>query len=146
MEKRKQLEKIKKEIDIKYDKYLKKLYEERTKIQDEIENEDCKALVGKTFIYKNNSYSCPEKKSDYWNVYLKVVDVFDGGIICFTCEKDSDGNIQIQTEKRYGKNSLIGYVPCKEKEFEKHLLKLKEEINMKLDKNENKKRKSLDKC
>ena len=128
MDKRKQLEKIKKEIDKNYNKYLKKLYTEQSKIKDEIENEDCKELIGKTFIYKNNSYSCPEKKSDYWDVYLKVVDAPDGGFMCLTCEKDSYGCIQIQTQKRFGSDSLIGYVPCKEKEFENYYNKLLKEI------------------
>ena len=127
MDKRKQLEKIKKEIDLKYDKYLKKLYKQEKKLKDEIEKQDSRELLGKTFVYKNNSYSCPEKKSDYWNVHLKVIGLISGGIKVLTVEKDSHGCIIIQTENRWN-NILHGYEPCKEKEFENHYNKLLEEI------------------
>lgn len=30
-------------------------------------------LVGQAFVYRRNCYSCPTKKSDYWDTFRKVV-------------------------------------------------------------------------
>lgn len=38
-----------------------------------------KALVGKYFKYVGNCYSSPKKKSDYWDVYYRVVMVSSDG-------------------------------------------------------------------
>lgn len=50
--------------------------------------------MNKYYIYRDNCYSCPEKKSEYWNVYYKVIDVNeDGGIKAISLQKDKYGQI-----------------------------------------------------
>lgn len=122
-----ELAKIKKEIDNLYNKYLKPLYDKKSKVQDKVDQEDCQKLIGKTFIYKNNSFSCPSKKDDYWNNYLKVVGVGkDYGIDCLVVQKDSFGRISIEIETLH--EDLMGYEPCSKLLFSKAYNKLMKEV------------------
>lgn len=51
--------------------------------------------LNKYYIFRNNCYSCPEKKSDYWNVYYKVIEINDnGGIVAVSLQKDKYGRIE----------------------------------------------------
>lgn len=75
---------------------------ERQKIQDlyfklfELD-ELKKKYLHKYFVYRNNCYSCPEKESDYWNVYYKVINVNEyGGIEAISLQKDKYGRIESQ--------------------------------------------------
>ena len=57
-------------------------------------------LVGKTFRYRNN-YSCPEKKSDYWWLYTKVVGVDRyGDLITNSFQTDRYGATSFEPGKR----------------------------------------------
>ena len=69
-------------------KELEKLYKEEAKIKAEIykiENEEIekkqkpllKKMVGKCFIYHKNCYSCPNKPSDYWDTFRKILEWID---------------------------------------------------------------------
>jgi len=122
-----ELRKVEKEIDKTYKKHMKPLRKKQEQLKDEVEKEENEALIGKTFIYKRNSYSCPEKKSDYWDVYLKVLKVIKYGVLVLKVDKDSYGNIRIVTDNHWG-NSLEGYEPCSKAEFERHFNKLLNEI------------------
>jgi hypothetical protein len=42
-----------------------------------------RAMVGRHWVYRGNCYSCPEKPSDYWDVYGRV-DGVDGASITLT--------------------------------------------------------------
>lgn len=56
-----------------------------------------KKYLNKYFVYRNNCYSCPEKESDYWNVYYKVINVNEcGGIEAISLQKDKYGRIESQ--------------------------------------------------
>lgn len=57
--------------------------------------------VGKCFVARN-CYSCPEKKSDYWNVYYMVLSLNDGnGVDVLQLQIDRDGNAFIQKTSSY---------------------------------------------
>lgn len=57
--------------------------------------------VGKCFVARN-CYSCPEKKSDYWNVYYMVLNLNDGnGVDVLQLQIDRDGNAFIQKTNAY---------------------------------------------
>lgn len=124
---RKELRGIENKISKSYNKYLKKLYQEKKKLQTAVDNQDSKELLGKTFVYRNNSYSCPREQSDYWNVYLKVVALIEDGVRVITVDKDSHGCIEIKTENRYS-NILSGYVPCSKKAFTENYESLLKEV------------------
>ena len=47
---------------------------ERLALQEINYPEICKKYLGKCFKVRNN-YSCPEKASDYWFLYLKVTEI-----------------------------------------------------------------------
>lgn len=53
------------------------------------------ALAGKCFRYRN-SYSCPEKPSDYWYIYRRVVGHTDYSVTTFDVQRDSYGLIKIE--------------------------------------------------
>lgn len=57
------------------------------------------ALAGKTFRFKNN-YSCPEKPSDRWWLYAKVLKVDKTGhLTVMEFQTDKYGDITIRTDK-----------------------------------------------
>ena len=124
---KKELRLLNKQIDKSYKKNMDSLHKDRDRLKDEIMKQDSKELLGKSFVYKNNSYSVPSKKSDYWNVYLKVIKVIEDGIKVLAVEKNSYGNIEIVTEDRMY-NTMPGYVPCSKKEFDKYYKKALKEI------------------
>jgi len=80
MGKRSELGKMKREVK-RLDAECGKLYKKAKELEDaiaEIEKGPAlRALVGRCFRYKN-SYSCPEKPSDYWWLYKRVLGVKTG--------------------------------------------------------------------
>lgn len=68
-----------------------------------------RALIGTYLVYPRNCYSCPEKPSDYWNVYAKVT----GGDGCYLVMTevfvDSRGVGTIRTNR--GLNTFDGNIP-----------------------------------
>ena len=53
--------------------------------------------LNKYFVYRNNCYSCPEKETDYWNVYYKVININKyGSIEAISLQKDKYGRIESQ--------------------------------------------------
>lgn len=73
-------------------------------------------FVGKTFKYRN-SYSCPEKPTDYWWMYAKVTECSeaDGLLYATTFQTDKYGDMTVQT--RQNCYHMQGYTPCKLSEF-----------------------------
>lgn len=92
------INKINKEISKLQEKSWKLEREEINKVQIPY----LKSLVGKCFIYKRNSYSCPRKKSDYWDVYRKILDFYfkDDSLVYIIEEfsTDSQGKTEISVE------------------------------------------------
>jgi hypothetical protein len=82
--------------------------------------------VGSYFKYVN-SYSCPEKDSDYWWMYLYVKGFKEGNLVCFSFQKDKYGKIVINPHDYiYQIDSL--YVKCDKKEFDKEFNNIKKEL------------------
>ena len=73
-------------------------------------------LIGKCFKYPRNCYSCPDKPSDYWPVYRKIVGSSAGGLLVMDFETDKYGNIEIKPSV-WGADTLCGYVAIKPSEF-----------------------------
>ena len=126
--KKTELQKIDNQIRDARDKQISDLEEKRTKLRDEIFKEESSKLVGKTFVYRNNTFGRGSKKSDYWDVFIKVIKSNDGGLKILSVDKDAHGNVQIQTENRYS-NNLMGYVQCSLSEFNRNFKKLMKEVN-----------------
>lgn len=92
VEMKNRIEELDKEIDNKISEKVK-LQEGYFKLYklEEIK----KKYINKCFVYRNNCYSCPSEKSDYWNVYYKVINVNEnGGIVAVSLQKDKYGNIE----------------------------------------------------
>ena len=88
---------------MKTDKQVEKLQkiiydarQELNKIEDERKANEIKPLLDKCYRYRNN-YSCPEKDSDYWWIYMKIIKI-DGPNVT---------SMQFQTDK-YGKVIIVG--------------------------------------
>ena len=86
-----------------------------------------KKLVGKCFKYRN-CYSCPEKPSDYFWLYLKVTGVDKTGRPSgWSFEIDKYGDCRVRKERP---PSLAGgYKPITSAEFEKAWTKFKAKVN-----------------
>ncbi len=55
-------------------------------------------LIGKCYKFRN-SYSCPEKESDYWWLYRKITSMDEfGWLNTFEFQKDRSGQITIREE------------------------------------------------
>lgn len=123
-EMKKQIEQLDKEIDSMIHKKCE-LQEEYFKLYklDDIK----KKYLDKYYIYRNNSYSCPKEKSDYWNVYYKVINVDEnGGIIALELQKNKYGIIT-------SKETMIGVDPLNleeitEKEYIRETSKILKEL------------------
>jgi hypothetical protein len=61
-----------------------------------------KEYIGKTYVYRDNCYSHPEK-NDYWNTYYKIVsyDEDKKTYQYFSFQKDSNGYITILLKNLY---------------------------------------------
>jgi len=77
-----------------------------------------RSLVGRCFKYRN-SYSCPEKPSDYWWMYTKVMKLKGANIICWQFQTDRDGKIEIEFARSYYNHMVGDQVEISESEFNK---------------------------
>jgi hypothetical protein len=84
-----------------YQRIIDEAYKKLHAIENENSKKNLKKLVGKCFKYKN-SYSSPEKESDYWYLYRKVLRIADEHpfIVSFDFQTDKDGKISIEPEER----------------------------------------------
>ena len=73
------------------DKQWEKLRSEKWKLEDAIRRKQLPGLVGKCYVYEKNCYSCPEKPSDYWNEYARLVAYKDGTAYAETFCVTKDG-------------------------------------------------------
>lgn len=83
--------------------------------------------VGKTFRYRN-SYSCPEKPSDYWTMWAKVTRMGEDGILYATqFQTDKYGNVDIKFDQCI--HHAQYYTPCPKAEFNKAWRALLKKLN-----------------
>ena len=85
-------------------------------------------MIGKCFKIRNN-YSCPEKLSDYWFLYVRITDIKEEDLYVsnsgeclsnysgFSFQTDKYGRVNIDTKDRGYVHSLGEEIP--ELEFEK---------------------------
>jgi len=113
------------------DERINELRRERSRIEAAaFESEtlpQLRALQGHAFAYRRNSYSCPSKPSDYWDVFRLVLHVVasHGGawLICQECQIDKDGKPTLTLESRYvgaGHDYMSGWQPCALNEYEEN--------------------------
>ncbi len=124
----KELEKIKEKIGKIQKEQLAPLIARRNELRNIEEGKAYLAFVGKVFVYRDNCYSCPEKPDDYWDIYVKVVDVFDGGMKTLSVQKTAYGFVEIKLEKSWGTSYIESLEECSESEFEKEYNKLMKEL------------------
>lgn len=132
-------------------KTIKQLELERYKIQQEIERINdvefnkkqvpfLKSLVGKCFVYRNNSCGGDTPK---WDVYKKILDLVETKVgnfvfICKEFQTDGDGNTKIEINNHFayehknwwGKVPFTGYISCSDEEFEIEYLKTLNEMSI----------------
>lgn len=87
-----------KDIDKEINNKIKEKYELQEEYFKLYEIKELKEkYLNKYFVYRNNCYSCPEKETDYWNVYYKVININEyGGIEAISLQKDKHGRIESQ--------------------------------------------------
>lgn len=119
-------------------KTIKQLELERARIKEQInkiEDEEfikkqvpfLKSLVGKCFVYRNNSCGSDIPK---WDVYKKVIDLIKtkDGCFLFICkefETDGNGNSKVEINKQFvyshrnwwNKIPFTGFVSCSNTEY-----------------------------
>lgn len=103
-----------------------------TKEIERIQKPRLRAMVGRCFVYRKNCYWCPEKPSDYWPVFRKIMDCLDmqDGSFYFLIEEfqiDIRGEVTFKTKrdmpylnKEWWDNDLpfSGYVVISDKEYD----------------------------
>jgi hypothetical protein len=67
-------------------------------------------MVGQHWVYRRNCYSCPEKPSDYWDVYGRVDGVDGASLILTVAYVDSYGKPTLHRESAV---SFDGEMPTK---------------------------------
>lgn len=83
-------------------------------------------MVGKTFVYRRNSYSCPNNPSDYWDVFRKLLMVIhnDGGatLIFKEVQINCQGRATVSNDSHYihggGVWPASGWEACPREEFD----------------------------
>lgn len=68
------------------------------KIEAEEQQNGMAALVGRFFKYPTNCFSCPEKPSDYWSIYRRVVKNKNGKTVAVSFETDNRGETRVKSE------------------------------------------------
>lgn len=130
-------------------KQLKKESLELTREINRIEEEEIqkvcipelKKLVGKYYAYRKNAYSCPEKPSDYWDVFRKIIDWVESNergfhFIYEEFSIDSNGKISLEVEETYaytnkewwGKIPFSGYEEITSVEYDSEKAKMFSEM------------------
>lgn len=108
------------------EKEMAKLRNKLWAIEKKEADEENKKLVGKYFKYRN-CYSCPEKPSDYWYLYKRVIGLGKTGLITEEFQIDKDGKCSACFNK--GSYSyMTGYTEISRSEYLKALSKFKKRI------------------
>ena len=98
---------------------MKEIREELDAFEAEDTAEECAALLGRHFKTQN-CYSCPEKPSDYWRLYVKPLRIDkDGTLIAVSFQIDRDGKIDIENKQYFYPKQLASFQEITEKAFNK---------------------------
>lgn len=93
-----------------------------TTLESKERQKENEQLIGKCFKYRN-SHSLPEKESDYWWLYIKILSLNEYGICSgIAFQTDKDGRIDIETREYINLSS--GYIEIPKKEFEEEWAEL----------------------
>jgi hypothetical protein len=95
-------------------------------------------IVGKTFAYRSNCYSCA-KPDERWDVFRRILsaEIHDGCayLVALECSTDFRGKVQIVLDSHYVfRNNQMpnvfgdGWTPCRVVEFKKAYVKCLREI------------------
>jgi len=99
-----------------------------------------KTMKGMCFVYRNCCYSCPQTKSDYWDVFRKIIDYVTDkeGYLYFIVEEfsiDGYGHLKLGIESVWvhhddREDIFSGYSEIPEKEYERELDKFYKEYKI----------------
>jgi len=103
---------------------LKELKAEARRIGEQIDEIETAARretnnkkVGRYFKTRN-SYSCPEKPSDYWWLYAKCTRMNDDGFLyAFNFQTDRYGKMEVEPDRH--SYHMQDYSPCSKAEFKR---------------------------
>jgi hypothetical protein len=93
--------------------------------------EEAAKILGKCFRTRN-SYSCPEKPSDYWWLYCRITSVGkDGDVRGFEFQTDNRGQIFIDP-KKYAYRHMSGWEEISLMQFKAALKSLEDDFKAKV--------------
>lgn len=101
---------------------IRDLQRELSVILDAERDAENASFSGKHYRVRNN-YSCPSKPSDYWWMYVGVIDTRDG-IFAMTFQTDSRGEVRIEKRAFYMPVTLNSYQQITKREFESEFRKM----------------------
>lgn len=99
----------------------KVLVEAQERYHKEAVEPKLRALVGKCFKCRN-CYSCPEKESDYWWLYLCITGIdAEGAVEGVKFQTDKNGKLKVEQETLFMHDGTMqsGYVEITDAEFKK---------------------------
>lgn len=105
----------------------RKINEKISRIEHDARATENKQHIGRCFKYRN-SYSCPEKPSDYWWLYIRVTGLLKDGSVEYTeFQIDKYGEVTIKAKKQmYWVRD--GYRPISKSEFDRAWRRTMEKI------------------
>lgn len=114
-----------KELQGNRDKLNKKIY----KLEADEQNVKNQKLIGKCFKTRN-CYSSPEKKSDYWWLYVKVTGTKHGNLRSTKFQIDKYRGAEIKTNEFASVNmfGIVNYIEISELKFNKALDRFLDEV------------------
>jgi hypothetical protein len=89
-----------------------------------IENRE---YLGKCYKVRNN-FSCPENESDYWWLYLKIIETDDRDFYALRFQVDKYGNFTIEPKTITYNPNNYGCIEISEKEFQDAWKELVDEL------------------
>lgn len=106
----------------------RKLSEKISRMRNKSDADAASKLVGKCFKYRNN-YSLPEKASDYWWLYRRVVSQKDGYLMIESFQVDKYKKINIEPKQEFHYRHLDSYIEISKAEYAREWKKLLKRIN-----------------
>jgi len=107
------------------DRILNPLYKERNRIEEFVNNESGRKLIGSCYRFPN-SYGSGDK----WFGYLKIIGVKEGQIVVLQIQKTCYNDIEIKTDTKFFEyfNDAEYYTSITPETFENHMKNFLKEI------------------
>ena len=120
------------EADRKMEQARAKAFELRQAYESAVTLPSMRKYIGRHFKYRN-SYSCPQKDTDYWWLYIRIIGVEDGSFVALKAQTDQYGRHTVQTDSLPAVDGkpMEGWVEIDDAEFDSAVHPILDELTTK---------------